>query len=576
MNGLAVTEQELRTLLVSDLEVLSVDEFDRARSLAQSRRMPLERAAAERARVPFAFLLQEVARSWGVAYMDLKVSDVRRDALRLLREEFARQRQCVAYARGPHEVHVAMANPRDKETIREIARTTGLEVRPRLTTLPAIRRAQLLYRTELFALLNRSTDLDQSASGAEVGEVKTADVLTRILEYAVVSGASDIHIEPFEFDAIVRYRVDGVLHEVLTLTPVASQSLVTRIKVLGGMRVDERRAPQDGRFDADLSGVAIDLRVSSLPTMWGEKVVMRVLSRDAVLLDLESVGFVPADYELVTSYLTRPHGMILVTGPTGSGKTSTLYAFLMRVGAERRNVVNLSTIEDPIEYTMPRVNQVSVNVPAGVDFAAGLRALLRQDPDIIMVGEIRDKETADTAVRSALVGRLLFSTLHTNDATSAVARMLDMGVEPYLLASTLTLVVAQRLVRRLCPSCRESYQPDPAVVLSIEARADFEHIVRGLREYGVLRPGDERLSALRFFRSTGCTDCRQTGYRGRLGIFELFQVNDDVRPLIMERRETSAIREAAVAAGMRTLLVDGLAKAIMGETAIEEVLRAAI
>jgi type II secretory ATPase GspE/PulE/Tfp pilus assembly ATPase PilB-like protein len=278
----------------------------------------------------------------------------------------------------------------------------------------------------------------------------------------------------------------------------------------------------------------------------------------------------------MSRYLTRPHGMILVTGPTGAGKTSTLYAFLMRVGSERRNVVNLSTIEDPIEYTMPRVNQVSVNLPAGLDFASGLRALLRQDPDVIMVGEIRDKETADTAVRAALVGRLLFSSLHTNDATSAVARLLDMGVEPYLLTSTLALVVAQRLVRRLCVRCRQSYQPDAALLASIEARGDFVHLERGLREYGVIRPDDHWLSQLRFFRSTGCADCRQTGFRGRVGIFEIFTVTDQVRPFIMQRAENAVIREAAMAAGMRTLLMDGLAKAIMGETSLDEVFRAAV
>jgi type II secretory ATPase GspE/PulE/Tfp pilus assembly ATPase PilB-like protein len=470
-----------------------------------------------------------------------------------------------------------MANPRDRDALREIARATGREVKPRLALESAIRRAQLLYNADLFSLLRRTSDVDTVAAAVPgQQEARTADVLTHILEYAVVAGASDVHIEPFEFDAIVRYRVDGVLHEVLTVSPPAHQALVTRIKVLAHLRVDEKRAPQDGRFEADLNGVLIDLRVSSLPTMWGEKIVMRVLSRDNVLLDLESLGLAAVDYEEVSRYLTRPHGMVLVTGPTGSGKTSTLYAFLMRVGAERRNVVNLSTIEDPIEYTMPRVNQVSVNLPAGMDFANGLRALLRQDPDVIMVGEIRDKETADTAVRAALVGRLLFSTLHTNDATSAVARMLDMGVEPYLLTSTLTMVVAQRLVRRLCHACRESYPPAPEEVAVLQARDDFEHLMRGLREHGVVSPGDERLTSLRFFRSTGCAECRQTGYRGRVGIFELFPVTEVVRPHIMERRENAVIRDAAVAGGMRTLLVDGLAKAIMGETSLDEVLRAAV
>jgi type IV pilus assembly protein PilB len=577
MTGLALSDQELEQLVVSDLEAISAAEFEKARLSAQRRRIPIERAVAEQAKLPFVFLLQEVARTWQVPFIDLKVSDVRPDALRLLREEFARARLCVAYTATPAEVHVAMANPRDRETVREIARTTGREVKPHLATVPALRRAQLLYRGELQGLLSRNSGADSVASGLKgPQEARIADILTHALEYAVVAGASDVHIEPFEFEAIVRYRIDGVLHEVLTLAPSIAQSLTTRIKVLSNLRVDEKRVPQDGRFEADLSGVQIDLRVSTLPTMCGEKVVMRVLSRDNVLLDVESLGFSAVDYDLMAGYLARPHGMILVTGPTGAGKTSTLYAFLMRVGAERRNVVNLSTIEDPIEYTMPRVNQVSVNVPAGLDFAHGLRALLRQDPDVIMVGEIRDKETADTAVRAALVGRLLFSSLHTNDSTSAVARLLDMGVEPYLLTSTLALVVAQRLVRRLCMKCRESYQPEAATLAAIEARPDFVHVTRGLREYGVLGPGDSGLSSLRFFRASGCTDCRHTGYRGRVGVFEVFPVSESVRPFVMQRAENAVIRDAAMAAGMRTLLMDGLAKAIMGETTIDEVFRAAV
>jgi type IV pilus assembly protein PilB len=575
--SLALSDRELKDLLVTDLELVTEQEFAKATAAAQRRKITLERAVAEQAKLPYLQLMQEIGRAWGVPFIDLKVSDVRTDALRLIREEVARGRGVVAYDASATTISVAMVNPRDQQAVREIAKLTNREVKPRLALESSIRRAQLLYHPDLVQLLKRSLVTGGVASALTVQqEAVPADILTHVLEYAAAVGASDVHIEPFELETIVRYRIDGVLHEVLTISPSPAQALVSRVKVLSNLRVDEKRAAQDGRFEVDLSGVLIDLRVSTLPTMWGEKVVMRVLTRDHVLMDLEGLGFSAADYELMASFLTRPHGMILVTGPTGSGKTSTLYACLMRIGSDRRNVVNLSTIEDPIEYTMPRVNQVPVNPAAGMDFASGLRALLRQDPDVIMVGEIRDRETADTATRAALVGRLLFSSLHTNDSTAAVARMLDMGAEPYLLASTLAVVVAQRLVRRLCASCRQSYQLAPSEIAAIRSRGDFLHLGRGLREYGVISRAEDWLGELRLFRSAGCHDCRMTGYRGRVGIFEIFPVTDAVRPHILEQKDNAILRQAAIEAGMRTMFMDGVAKAIMGETSLEEVFRAAL
>jgi type IV pilus assembly protein PilB len=575
--SLALSDRELKDLLVTDLELVTEQEFAKATAAAQRRKITLERAVAEQAKLPFLQLMQEIGRAWGVPFIDLKVSDVRTDALRLIREDVARAKGLVAYDANATTISVAMVNPRDQQTVREIAKLTNREVKPRLALESSIRRAQLLYHQDLVQLLKRSLSTGGVATPlTSQQEAVPADILTHVLEYAAAVGASDIHVEPFELEAIVRYRVDGILHEVLTISPAPAQALVSRIKVLSNLRVDEKRAAQDGRFECDLSGVLVDLRVSTLPTMWGEKVVMRVLTRDHVLMDLEGLGFSAADYELMCSFLTRPHGMVLVTGPTGSGKTSTLYACLMRIGSDRRNVVNLSTIEDPIEYTMPRVNQVPVNPAAGMDFANGLRALLRQDPDVIMVGEIRDRETADTATRAALVGRLLFSSLHTNDSTAAVARMLDMGAEPYLLASTLAVVVAQRLVRRLCASCRQSYQLTPPEIAAIRSRGDFTHLGRGLREYGVVSRAEDWLGELRLFRSTGCHDCRMTGYRGRVGIFEIFPVTDAVRPHILEQKDNTILRQAAIDAGMRTMFMDGVAKAIMGETSLEEVFRAAL
>ena len=457
---------------------------------------------------------------------------------------------------------------------------TGFRVVPFLAPARAIQRAQLLYKGDLRKMLEQAAAEEGDATRRPLRQGEedqsAVDLLTRLLEYAAVSQASDIHIEPYELEVLVRYRIDGALHEVLSLAPAALASLVARIKVLSGMRIDERRAPQDGRFQASPGDVQMDLRVSSLPTLWGEKVVLRVLPREGITVDLEDLGLVASDYQVVLRNILRPFGMLLITGPTGSGKTTTLYAMLARLGLERQNVLNISTIEDPIEYTIPRVNQVLVNRSAGIEFATGLRALLRQDPDIIMVGEIRDRETVEIAVRAALIGRLLLSTLHTNDATAAVPRLLDMGVEPFLLASTLSLVIAQRLVRRICTNCRESITPDLPILHTLRARPDFEATIAVLQAEGVLGKTDDPLSSLRLFRGKGCPQCSGTGFRGRLGAFELFEIDDRVRGMIMARQDAAAIRAAAIAGGMKTMFQDGLAKVLLGETTLEEVWRVAL
>jgi type II secretory ATPase GspE/PulE/Tfp pilus assembly ATPase PilB-like protein len=363
---------------------------------------------------------------------------------------------------------------------------------------------------------------------------------------------------------------------VLSLPVAMVTPVVARLKVLAGLRIDERRVPQDGRFDVDLAGYRIDLRMSTLPTHWGEKVVLRVQSKDSMLLDLEDLGLSPTDYQVVLRNVLRPWGMILITGPTGCGKTTSLYSMLTRVGAERHNVVNISTVEDPVEYPLPRVNQMPVNPGAGVEFATGLRALLRQDPDIIMVGEIRDRETAQIAIRSALVGRLLLSTLHTNDSTGAVPRLLDMDVEPFLAASTLSLIVAQRLVRRICLTCRVSIPPDERVLGMLRRRADFAHTTTVLQQRGALGSGEDPWSAVRFFQGSGCPQCNSSGFRGRVGVFELYEVDADARALIMERASATALRAAALTNGMTTMFQDGLAKALLGDTTVDEVFRVAL
>ena len=577
MHALRASEEELRAFLVGRLEIVDDSEFDKAKAMAARLRVPIERAVVERGRIPLGFLLTQLAQHWDVGYIDLKVSDVNADALGRVAEEYARRHTIVPFAIDQGRLQVAMWDPRDRRVIDEIERTSSLRVVPYLAPEPAIRRAHLLYKGDLRAMLERSMDgAAYQVALANGHDRSSIETVNRILEYAAVTRASDIHIEPYELEGLVRYRIDGVLHEVLTIPTAELPALTARVKILSHMRIDERRAPQDGRFEADLGGFKLDLRVSCLPTHWGEKLVLRVLSRESVLLDLEDLGLSSADYQIVRRNIMRPHGMILITGPTGCGKTTSLYAMLQRLGAERQNVVNISTIEDPIEYTIPRVTQVPVNLGAGVGFAAGLRSLLRQDPDIIMVGEIRDLETAEIAVRSALVGRLLISTLHTNDATGAVPRLLDMGTEPFLVASTLALVVAQRLVRRICVSCRESVVPDPAILKSLRARKDFDQTVQVLRGEGVIGASGDPFEAARLFRGMGCAQCNRTGFRGRLGVFELFEVAEGIRGMIMERRDAGAIRAEAVATGMKTMFQDGLAKAFLGETTLEEVFRVAL
>jgi type II secretory ATPase GspE/PulE/Tfp pilus assembly ATPase PilB-like protein len=348
--------------------------------------------------------------------------------------------------------------------------------------------------------------------------------------------------------------------------------LAVRVKALSGMRVDDRRSPQDGRFDGDLGTFKIDLRVSTLPTHWGEKIVMRVLSKERMTIDLEALGFAKDDYALVLRNITRPHGMVLVTGPTGSGKSTTLYAMLARLSAER-NLVNISTVEDPVEQPLARISQVAVNPAAGIDFASGLRSLLRQDPDVIMVGEIRDRDTAEIAVRAALVGRLLLSTLHTNDATSAVPRLIDMGIEPFLLASTLSMIVAQRLVRLICVGCRESIDVSPDVVAMLSRQADFSTSLQALRAQGMLGNATDDLRGVRMFRGNGCRQCGGSGYRGRIGLFELLVVDDDIRKMILDRRDAASMRATAIQRGMKPMFQDGLAKLLLGQTTADELVR---
>jgi type IV pilus assembly protein PilB len=573
--GLSVTEDELREVVVERLKLVTPQDFETARSMAARLRVPLEYALVQRGRVPLKFLLQQLAAQWGVRYIDLKATDVKPEALRRIHEDDARLHMLIPFDLNGEELSVAMADPRDQRALEELSRLTGLRIVPFLASPDSIKRVQLLHRGDLLELL-RHAAVTGAPIAAGAGTATTGrDLLTRLLEYAVVTGTSDVHIEPYENETLVRCRVDGALLDVLSAPASMIQSLAIRVKVISGLRIDEHHAPQDGRFSEDLGTFKVDLRASILPTMWGEKIVLRILAHDPMALDLESLGLTDAAHQIVIRNISRPLGMILATGPIGSGKSTTLYAILARLESDRLNLVNISTIEDPVEHILPRVTQVTVNPSAGIDFAGGLRALLRQDPDIIMVGEIRDRETAEVATRAALVGRLLLSTLHTNDAPTAIPRLLDMGMEPFLVASTLRLVLAQRLVRRICPSCREE-TADASEADVLRKREDFSELVRALRQDGILGNVDDTFVGVRLFRGRGCGQCNGSGYRGRIGIFEALEIDDEIRQMILERRDAAGIRALAIRRGMRSMFQDGIVKVLRGETTTEEVLRAAV
>jgi type II secretion system protein E len=397
------------------------------------------------------------------------------------------------------------------------------------------------YRNE--TLNDLSMDSENLANEAPI-----IRLVNTMINGAVQAGASDIHLEPFEGEIKIRYRVDGVLQETPPPPKNLYSAVVSRIKLMAGMDITERRIPQDGRIKVKINNRDMDLRVAVAPTLFGEAIVMRVLNRDSIMLGLEQLGFGSANMEVFTRMIAKPHGMILVTGPTGSGKTTTLYAALQRLNESTRKII---TVEDPVEYQLKGVNQMQVNAKLNFTFAQGLRTIVRLDPDVILVGEIRDKETAEVAIQAALTGHLVFATLHTNDAASAFTRLVDMGIEEFLVASTVHAVLAQRLIRRICPECRQPYQPSPA-----ELELVNEHHVK-----------------VDFVRGVGCEACNNVGYRKQQGIYELLATNDEIERLIMERSSSGKIREAAIRNGMTTLREDGLQKVSAGVTTLSEIIR---
>jgi type IV pilus assembly protein PilB len=545
-------------------------ELVKAVETARHLEVGLEEVLIGRRLIGAAELGQMMAQAQGMAYIDLRSIDIPPEVLKLVSEEFAVNRHVVSFKVEKGVIFLAMEDPKDLEAIEFVKKHTGYEVRPVYADRLSIQLALKAYKESLqkeFAELAEKTVVRAKGEVSIVDLAKDVSVIKAvdtILEFAVVEDASDVHIEPLANEVVVRYRIDGVLHDVLNLPRELQPALAARIKILANLKLDETRLPQDGRmmFKSE-GGEKVSLRVSVLPTVEGEKVVLRILEEALQNFSLATLGLIPEKEKLLKASIRKPHGMVLVTGPTGSGKTTTLYTIL---GMLNTVGVNISTVEDPVENRIRRVNQTQVNVAAGYVFAKGLRSLLRQDPDIIMVGEIRDKETAKIAVNAAMTGHLVLSTLHTNDAPGTIPRMLDLGVEPFLLASTLEMVVAQRLVRKICSDCK----------MELPLKKDWGKMLEGIIKDKERVEQVKGLLPQKSIRGRGGPECRYSGYKGRVGIFEVMKVGEKIRELIANRAAIGEIKAVALQEGMETMLVDGVRKLGGGVTTMEEVLRVSL
>ena len=505
----------------------------------------------------------------GVEIVNFNITPIDPEIVKLIPEEVSRQRQILVFSKKEDgSLNVAMADPSDLSTTTYLAQHLGARIITYLATQEDLNRGYTVYGSQMtsdFKTIIEKNIQDSIRAQTRGGEKEETElpivaVVDNIMSYAVSLRASDVHIEIMEDVTIVRYRIDGILYEIMRIPKLVHTAIVARIKILSGLKLDEHYEPQDGRFRHSAANQMVDVRVSILPTFYGEKMVMRLLEASQKPLSLEELGFLPEMAKTIRDNLKKTYGMILAAGPTGAGKTTTLYALMNILNKPNVNIV---TIEDPIEYNMRYVNQSQVNARAGITFASGLRAILRQDPNIIMVGEIRDKETAGIAVQSALTGHLLLSSIHTNDAPTAVPRLFDLDVPPFLVGSVLNLVIAQRLVRQACKNCIYSYEPDE----------DTKEIVKKQVEELHLHVGGYELPKL-LYKGKGCNICNNTGYRGRLGIYEAFEVTENIRKILVNPQfDLDALRAKADEEGMISMFEDGLRKAELGMTTIEEVLR---
>ena len=568
---LPISREDLKKILF-DAKAINDKDWAAAEDNAHRRRRSIDEVLIERGFVNIQYLFELIGDKLDVPYVNLRKRKLDPNVLGELKEEIVRDAKAVPFAVDGQTLKVAFVYPKDKEKVALVKKASKKKVEVFLTSYKNFVYASRLYRTDIQEELNKILNekiLKVEGRPAEI-EVPVIKIIDVILEAAMFEQASDIHIEALPDAVVVRFRVDGDLHDRIELPFSIHDALVARIKILSNLRIDEHRIPQDGRFSFKIEDEEESVRVSVIPAFYGEKVVMRLMTDDAQNMTLEDLGFLEHNIKMMNRQIKKPFGMILVVGPTGSGKTTTLYSVLNILNTEE---VNICTIEDPIEYGVNRVNQTQVNPKAGYDFATGLRALLRQDPDIIMIGEIRDNETAQIAVRAGLTGHLVLSTLHTNNAAGAPPRLLDMEVEPFLVASTLNAVIAQRLVRKICLNCIESYHLTKEQMHSLSKELDLEEMLNRFKQLGVVEDKIKSFGELTFYHGKGCSRCNGSGYSKRMGVLEILENTEKVRDLLVKNASSADIQKAAMSDGMVTIFEDGMQKALLGVTTIEEVLR---
>ncbi len=552
-----ITDDQLKTLLLS-VKVLDEKKLEEVIDYAKNSDIPLSDALIEKDVITDENLGVLISDAFKIPFVVLGKISIPQEAFRIIPERLARKYKAIPFARDSEGIKVAMVDPKNTLIAEMIAKKTGQKVQAYLATERDVYNKLWLYRRDLQKTFDTLVSEQIRSAGKTTSiEVPIAKIVELIIQYAYQDRASDIHIEPEEKDSLVRFRVDGILHDVLFLPKKLHDQITTRIKVLASLRTDEHMAPQDGKLRVALEEENLDIRVSILPVIYGEKIVMRLLASHFRQFSLADLGMSESDLQKVTNAFKKSFGLILSTGPTGSGKSTSIYSVLKIINSREKNI---TTIEDPVEYRLKGINQIQTNAKTNLTFASGLRSILRQDPNVILVGEIRDSETAGIAVNAALTGHLVLSTLHTNDAAGALPRLTDMNVEPFLVASTVNVIIAQRLIRKICEMCKTSEDvTSEQLILNLPAEAIKKH-------FGTKKD-------VRIYKGKGCEVCHLTGYSGRLGIFEVLEVNAEIKRLIIEQKDSTIILQKAVESGMNTMLDDGLMKVVKGMTTIQEVLR---
>ncbi|MFH1187482.1 MAG: GspE/PulE family protein [bacterium] len=546
---------------------------------SETKKIPLDVHLVNKKIISNDSLYKTAAAYFKLPFISFKDATIKKDVLLLIPEPIAQNHKIVAFDFDTENnvIKLATTNPQDVEIIDFIEKKYKAKISLCITTPEDLSEILKQYHKSLEAEFSSFTTSENQMPDGEdklkelAIELPVIKIVDTLLEYAIFEGASDIHIEPGEKDVFVRYRIDGILRNVMTLPKTVQAGITARIKVLSKLKLDEHRLPQDGRFTVKNTEYKVSFRVSILPVYDGEKIVMRLLNESAQVMTLETLGFQKRPYEIIKNNISKPHGMILVTGPTGSGKSTTLYTILNILN---RPEVNISTIEDPIEYHLPNINQSQVASKIGFTFANGLRTLLRQDPDIIMVGEIRDEETAEIAIHSAMTGHLVLSTLHTNDAATTIPRFTEMGIPTFLISTTVNVIIAQRLVRKICQNCIESYQLNHENIEEIEKIFNVPKLLETLVKEGTIAKS-ELLKDMLFYRGKGCKKCAKSGYKGRIGIYEVLEITDEIKEMINSKATAKDIEKFAMDNGMIKMFEDGVIKAKSGITSLEEVLRVA-